>query len=85
MSKFLRTVAKSLNLFSKPVICGTFLNFSTVPAFKEEDLEKPKSALKLENIKEKWTHKYLLQQSRYWLIIVKYDQFDRLPATLYQS
>ena len=65
MSKIFKTVTKSFNFFSaKPIVRATVLNFSTVLTFREEDLEKPECALNLENNKEKWTPKYLLQQSR---------------------
>ena len=43
---------------------GTLLSFSAVTSFREKDLQPVEKPLKLENFPEKWSHKFLLQQSR---------------------
>ena len=61
MVKFLKNI---YHMISKRAMYKPVLSFSTVVAFQESDLGKPKSSLKLENMREKWSHKHLLQQSR---------------------
>ena len=61
MVKFLKNI---YHMISKRAMYKPVLSFSTVVAFQESELGKPKSSLKLENMREKWSHKYLLQQSR---------------------
>ena len=61
MVKFLKNI---YHMISKRAMYKPVLSFSTVVAFQESELGKPKSSLKLENMREKWSHKHLLQQSR---------------------
>jgi len=60
MVKFLKNI---YHMISKRAMYKPVLSFSTVVAFQESELGKPKSSLKLENMREKWSHKHLLQQS----------------------
>ena len=63
MAKFLRMVAS----YTKPRragAAGTVLSFSAFAAFQEQDLKPVDKALKLEDFQEKWSHKFVLQQSR---------------------
>ena len=65
MAKFLRTLCKPIKRsLVQTGVSGTVISFSTVVAFQEQNLEKPSSEINFENMKEKWSHKYLLQQSR---------------------
>ena len=61
MVKFLKNI---YHMISKRAMYKPVLSFSTVVAFQESELGKPESSLKLENMREKWSHKHLLQQSR---------------------
>ena len=61
MVKFLKNI---YHMISKRAMYKPVLSFSTVVAFQESELGKPGSSLKLENMREKWSHKHLLQQSR---------------------
>ena len=61
MVKFLKNI---YHMISKRAMYKPVLSFSTVVAFQESELGKPKSSLKLEIMREKWSHKHLLQQSR---------------------
>ena len=62
MARFFRKFAN----YMKPShgAAGTLLSFSAVTSFQEKDLKPVDKALKLENFPEKWSHKFLLQQSR---------------------
>ena len=65
MAKFLRTLCKPIKRsLVKTGISGTVISFSTVVAFQEQNLEKPTSEINFEYMNEKWSHKFLLQQSR---------------------
>ena len=66
MARFFRSFAN----YVRPSrgAAGTLLSFSAVTSFQEKglqpvDRDKDK-ALKLEDFPEKWSHKFLLQQSR---------------------
>ena len=73
MARFFRKLANYL----RPRTAGyggTILSFSALTSFKEKDLKPVDEALKLENFPEKWSHKFLLQQSRQvelvcWLMV----------------
>ena len=63
MAKFFRMFAR----YTKPThfgVAGTALRFSAVAAFQEKDLKPVDKSLKLEDFQEKWSHKFVLQQSR---------------------
>ena len=67
MAKLLRNVQRAMKrgaLF-RGGITGSVISLSTVTILQESDLRKPTSSLNLDNIKEKWSHKFLLQQSRF--------------------
>ena len=62
MARFFRKFAN----YVKPShrAAGTLLSFSAVTSFQEKDLKPVDKPLKFENFPEKWSHKFLLQQSR---------------------
>ena len=65
MARFFRRFANYVKPSNRAAIgAGTLLSFSAVTAFQEKDLKPVDKALKLENFAEKWSHKFLLQQSR---------------------
>ena len=63
MARFFRKLANYL----RPRTAGYgggILSFSALTSFREKDLKPVDKSLKLENFPEKWSHKFLLQQSR---------------------
>ena len=62
MARFFRRFANYVMQSQRAA--GTLLSFSAVTSFQEKDLKPVDKALKLENFPEKWSHKFLLQQSR---------------------
>ena len=72
MAQFVRFVAHSLRRNLVPtsrrggVRLAAGAGISSLLSYKvESDLAKPEASLKLENIHQEWSHKYLLQQSRF--------------------
>ena len=66
MEKILRNVQRVMRSgrIFRGSVTGSALGLSLVTSYKESTLEKPTSHLNLDNMKETWSHKYLLQQSR---------------------
>ena len=67
MSQFVRLVTSSLRrrLARPAVSLSAGAGMSSILSYQaESDLAKPENSLVLKNIEEKWSHKYLLQQSR---------------------
>ena len=62
MTKFFRMFARHLK---RHVGAGAVLSFSTVSAYQERELTPADRALRLENFQEKFSHKFVLQQSRH--------------------
>ena len=69
MARIVRLVKN--NLLRRPVLLGRGVSLAagagiaSILSFQAEaELGKPKDSLQLENIEQKWSHKYLLQQSR---------------------
>jgi len=66
MYQFLRQVSWSLmgKLVRPPTCLAAGAGLASLVSYQvEADLGKPGNSLKLENVGEKWSHKYLLQQS----------------------
>ena len=67
MAKILRNVRRAMRsgaILMRGSVTGSALSLAMVTSFKESTLEKPTSSLNLDNMKETWSHKFLLQQSR---------------------
>ena len=67
MPQFVRLVTSSLRrrLARPAVSLSAGVGLSSILSYQvETDLAKPENSLLLKNIGEKWSHKYLLQQSR---------------------
>ena len=67
MSQFVRLVTSSLmrRLARPAVSLSAGAGLASILSYQaESDRVKPENSLLLENIGEKWSHKYLLQQSR---------------------
>ena len=67
MAKILRNVRRAMrsgSILMRGSITGSALSLAMVTSFKESTLEKPTSSLNLDNMRETWSHKFLLQQSR---------------------
>lgn len=70
MAKILRNLQRTIRSGSLLRRCtGSAISFSIVTSFQESNLEKPNYSLNLDNMKENWSHKFLLQQSRLLLMI----------------
>jgi hypothetical protein len=67
MSQFVRLVSSSVRrrLARPAVSLSAGAGLASILSYQaESDLAKPENSLLLQNIGEKWSHKYLLQQSR---------------------
>ena len=71
MAKILRNLQRAMR--SGPLlrgsITGSAISLSIVKTFQETALEKPTSSLNLDDMKENWSHKLLLQKSRFTINI----------------
>ena len=70
MAKILRNLQRAMRsgFLMKGTITGSAISLSIVKTFQETTLEKPTSPLNLDDIKETWSHKLLLQKSRFTII-----------------